>query len=453
VNKSLTVIIAACRIYHVALATVIDTFKLRWHNDIMLELFSVKNYRNLILDEPVTLKALNVFIGPNGAGKSNLFESTRFLSDSLQNGMHKAFQDRGGASSILNKNLPLPSEITFKWQFSAIEAISQGIPVEYLLEMQLLQNLSFEIKKERLQEIRPRRAGAERNWIYLDFSYGHGVVNRYDDIVPTGFEQRDLYKRENIGDEVSEQKDRVLPNELAMKEIASRTAYPALHYIRSEVSSWAFYNGNNMNVSAIQNQPSLIDPLQYYLSAGGENLAIMLYNLTSRDEEGFESILHRILTALCEDFEDLKFPLLDSNHIEMRWKSKNFRNKPLTLKELSDGTIRMLCWIAILAHPKPSSLICIDEPELGLHPAWIPILADLIKSASKRSQILVATHSPDLLDYFSDRLDDILVTESDEHGMAVFRRLDTEELSHWLEKFRLGEMYRKREPVIGGWPY
>lgn len=308
--------------------------------------------------------------------------------------------------------------------------------------MQLLQNLSFEIKKEKLHEITPRKVTEVRNWIYLDFSYGHGVVNKYEDVFPTGFEQKDL-----------QQKDAVLPNELAMKEISSRTMYPALHHIRSEVSSWAFYNGNNMNVSAIQNQPSLIDPLQYYLSSGGENLAIMLYNLTSRDEEGFESILHRILKALYEDFKDLKFPLLDSNHIEMRWKSDNYENKNLTMKELSDGTIRMLCWIAVLAHPKPSPLICIDEPELGLHPAWIPILADLIKSASKKSQILVATHSPDLLDYFSDRPEDVLATESNEHGMAAFRRLDPDELSHWLKKFRLGEMYRKREPVIGGWPY
>jgi len=403
----------------------------------MLQKFFVSNYRNLAISEPLHFTGLNIFIGPNGAGKSNLFEALKFLPDSFQNGLHKAFLDRRGPSSVLNKNLTLPNELLFKWIFSPIPAISRGINIEYLLNLQIFSDMSFAIQKEALQEERPRRSLEQQPWKYMDFSQGHGVVNVYDEVTPRGFEQ----------------KDTVSPSELAIREISSRTSYPALYQIRSEISSWAFYNGNNMSINLIQDRPAEIDPLQYHLSSTGENLAIMMFNLISRDEAGFESALHRTLTALCDDFEDLKFPLLDSNHIEMRWKSRNIKTKPLTLKELSDGTIRMLCWIAVLTHPSPSPLICIDEPELGIHPAWIPILADLIKSAARKTQVIIATHSPDLLDHFSDSPDNVVVTETGENGMAIFRRLCAEELTEWLQKYRLGELYRRRESVLGGWPY
>ncbi len=402
----------------------------------MLEKFSVNNYRNIKMDEVLSLDGLNIFIGPNGAGKSNLFEALKFASDCLRNGLHKAILDRRGITSILNKSKNLPSSICFNWQFSPIPMFSKNISIEYLLDLDVQREMTFQINKEALQEVKPRKSNENDPWKYLEFRYGHGVLNRYENNMPTGFIQ----------------KDTVSPNELVLKEISSRVDYPALFEVRSEVMSWRFYNGNNMSINTIQDNPADIDPLELYLSSNGDNLAMVFSNLISKDEEGFEAKLYRVLQALFDDFGSLKFPFIDSNHLEMRWKNKSSK-KPLTLNELSDGTIRMLCWIAILAHPSPPPLLCIDEPELGIHPAWIPILGDLIKSAAEKSQVLIATHSPDLLDCFSDVSENIIVIEADEKGMALFNRLDIDELQEWLKKYKLGELFRNREAVIGGWPY
>jgi predicted ATPase len=112
----------------------------------------------------------------------------------------------------------------------------------------------------------------------------------------------------------------------------------------------------------------------------------------------------------------------------------------------------MLCWIVALTSSNPADLICIDEPELGIHPAWLPILADLIKEASTRTQVIVSTHSPELLDEFTDQAQKVVVCSENEQGRAVFERLDKEELLEWLERYRLGEMFRSGHPELGGWP-
>ena len=114
---------------------------------------------------------------------------------------------------------------------------------------------------------------------------------------------------------------------------------------------------------------------------------------------------------------------------------------------LSDGTIRYICMLAILCHPDPPPLICIEEPELGLHPDILPTLATLIKDASERCQLIVTTHSDALIDELTDIPDSVLVCEK-ESGVTSVRRLDSSQLQEWLEKYTLGELWRKGE--IGG---
>jgi predicted ATPase len=114
---------------------------------------------------------------------------------------------------------------------------------------------------------------------------------------------------------------------------------------------------------------------------------------------------------------------------------------------LSDGTLRYLCLLAVLCHPNPPPLICIEEPELGLHPDVLPTLADLLKEASTRTQLIVTTHSDVLVDAMSDQPESVLVAEKGEHGTTL-TRLDAEKLKPWLEKYRLGQLWTRGE--IGG---
>jgi predicted ATPase len=114
---------------------------------------------------------------------------------------------------------------------------------------------------------------------------------------------------------------------------------------------------------------------------------------------------------------------------------------------LSDGTLRYLCLLSILCHPKPPTLVCLEEPELGLHPDVLPTLAELLKEASERSQIIVTTHSDVLVDALTDQPETVLVAERSATGTTL-TRLDAEKLRPWLEKYRLGQLWTRGE--IGG---
>jgi predicted ATPase len=114
---------------------------------------------------------------------------------------------------------------------------------------------------------------------------------------------------------------------------------------------------------------------------------------------------------------------------------------------LSDGTLRYLCLLAILCDPNPPPLICIEEPELGLHPDILPKVADLLRAASARTQIIVTTHSDILVDSMTDTPDAVVVC-SKQHGETTLERLKPDDLREWLEKYRLGQLWMKGE--IGG---
>jgi len=114
---------------------------------------------------------------------------------------------------------------------------------------------------------------------------------------------------------------------------------------------------------------------------------------------------------------------------------------------LSDGTLRYLAILTLLCDPSPPPLIVLEEPELGLHPDMLPTLARLLADASTRTQLVVTTHAPGLVDAFSDNPEAILVCERDENGTHI-ERLDATHLAPWLEKYRLGELWARGQ--IGG---
>ena len=122
-------------------------------------------------------------------------------------------------------------------------------------------------------------------------------------------------------------------------------------------------------------------------------------------------------------------------------------NYTVPATRLSDGTIRYICLLAILCHPDPPPLVCIEEPELGIHTDIIPLLATLLKEASRRTQLIITTHSDVLVDELTDMPESVLVCEK-EKGCTSMKRLDRERLKGWLEKYSLGELWRKGE--IGG---
>jgi predicted ATPase len=116
---------------------------------------------------------------------------------------------------------------------------------------------------------------------------------------------------------------------------------------------------------------------------------------------------------------------------------------------LSDGTLRYLCLLAILCHPDPPPLICLEDPEIGLHPDVLPRLGDLLIEASQRTQLIVTTHSDILVSALSEVPEAVVVCERDDAGTHL-RRLDKESLDEWLKKYTLGGLWCMGE--LGGNP-
>ena len=114
---------------------------------------------------------------------------------------------------------------------------------------------------------------------------------------------------------------------------------------------------------------------------------------------------------------------------------------------LSDGTLRYLCLLAILCDPEPPPLICIEEPELGLHPDILPKFGDLLRAASQRTQIIVTTHSDILVDTMTESPDPVVVCAKNQ-GQTSMERLNAADLAEWLKRYRLGQLWTKGE--IGG---
>jgi len=183
-----------------------------------------------------------------------------------------------------------------------------------------------------------------------------------------------------------------------------------------------------------------------YLRPDASNLAAFLLQLKKKHEREYSSIREVIQLAapFFDDFwlreED------DEDDILLEWREKG-SDYPFHPSQISDGTLRFICLATALLQPDPPSTILLDEPELGLHPYALTLLAGLIQKASKQTQVIVSTQSAPLIDHFEP--EDIVVVER-QNGKSIFKRLDKAGLKAWLDDYSLGELWQKN--VFGGRP-
>ena len=177
------------------------------------------------------------------------------------------------------------------------------------------------------------------------------------------------------------------------------------------------------------------------------NLAAYLYLLQEKHEVAFRQIEEHVrLMAPFFDRFLLAPSRLNQNRIKLEWRQKG-SDTYFDAYSLSDGTLRFICLATLLLQPSPPALILLDEPELGLHPYAIRILAEMLEAAARRSQVLLATQSVTLLNQFAPA--DVLVAEN-VNGATTFKPLDEKALERWLADFSLGELWEKN--VLGGRP-
>ena len=176
------------------------------------------------------------------------------------------------------------------------------------------------------------------------------------------------------------------------------------------------------------------------------------HNLIQQDID-FEDSINQAMKSILPKTRRLRPIRSGRLSLTVEWYFEDTK-EPFYLSEMSDGTVRMLCWATILHSPLLPSLLVIDEPELGLHVSWMPILAEWIKQASRKTQIIITTHSPDLLDHFTDCLENVYCFYSEDKTHFSMKTLSQEMLDEKLkEGWELGDLYRVGDPTVGGWPW
>ena len=372
--------------------------------------------------EAFELRDLNVLIGPNGSGKSNLIEALELLS-ATPHDFAATVRDGGGPAEWLWKGgeAARPAEIEAVLESGA----PRGRPLRYRLTFTAVQS-RLEILDEAVEEAErdPGRPDAPDVYFYYRFQDGRPVLNVRDhagDMVERRLQREDLLPDQSV---LAQRKD---PEHYPEVTWAGRTL-GAIHTFRE----WTFGR------YAPLRQPQPADLPEDRLLPDSRNLALVLNQI----EHAGEIRLNQLLRQFFPRFERMS-TRVSGGTVQFYLHESGFR-APIPATRLSDGTIRFIAILAILLSPSPPPLVCIEEPELGLHPDAVALLADLLVDASERTQLVVTTHSDALVSALTNQPDAIVACERPGAG-TVLRRLDPERLATWLEDYRLGDLWRMGE--------
>lgn len=432
-------------------------------NQPILQFIENKNYKNLSLPHPVELDNLNIFIGSNGSGKSNFISCLKFLKDCLTTipdasrgvSSFETAVNNIGSQRILDNRVESPAVINFSYCFSQI---SQNDKHEKSTILTL--NLFIDRKTNKVviseeflssgQNLSKLEPQPFYYYKFHDQQVGKGVVSVFDQSNQNStshFERLDNIPTNSLGLTIL---PRLLENSQYSYE--NTPAYRTRRDLVDFISKWQFYNANNMDLTEIRESTPKIGGSDIYLSVSGNNLPLVLDNLIQENID-FEDSINQAMRAILPKTRRLRTIYFSHLTLTIGWYFED-TNEPFYLSEMSDGTVRMLCWATILHSPVLPSLLVIDEPELGLHVSWMPILAEWIKQAARKTQIIITTHSPDLLDHFTDCLENIYCFYSENQTHFSMKRLNQEMLNDKLEEgWELGDLYRVGDPTVGGWPW
>jgi len=370
--------------------------------------------------QELELRPLNVIIGPNGSGKSNFIEAIDLLRATPRD-ILTPIRNGGGVRDWLWKGAAKPSPTA---TINAVLEYPAGpVDMRYILSFTEV-GQRFGILDERLESAQP--VGSNIPYFFYKHENGHAVLNVK-------------------GEELRLQREAIDLTSSILAQRKDPDQYPGLTWLGNTFDKIRLYRDWHFGPDSPARMAQQTDMPNYWLESDidprNQNLWLVLTNL-----RGMPEVKQKLLDSLrvlydgIDDFGvhieggTVQVFLQEGRHI-------------IPANRLSDGTLRYLFLLAILCHPNPPPLVCIEEPEIGLHPDLLPTLASLLIDASERTQLIVTTHSDVLVDTLNDRPEAIVVAEKGENGTTL-KRLDAEALKPWLEKYRLGQLWTSGE--IGG---
>jgi predicted ATPase len=355
------------------------------------------------------LNNLNVFIGANGSGKSNFVSFFKMLQFMIETDGLKLYVARnGGAENFFHYGYLSTQEIKANMDF-----INKGGTNFY----------SMTLSK-----------GAGDTLIFSDEKIGYSQRGRLPKNPPI-----------SLGGGHSDTR----LNSIGINDSQYGKYYETIKVIKSTMRKWRFFQFHDTTPNSYIRGTSKVGDCNYLRDNGG-NLAAFLYMLRDKYPNEYKMILLTVrhMAPFIEDF------ILEREYggdsILLKWREFGNSNYTFSANQMSDGTLRLIALVTLLMQPNSFStprLICIDEPELGLHPAAIELLGSLLKQTAQHSQIIISTQSPALVDCFE--VDDVVVVNRKE-GESIFERLDTQKYQNWLEEYTVSELWNTN--IFGGRP-
>ncbi len=372
-----------------------------------IEALRVKNFKTFKDIKLSNLPAISVFIGANGTGKTTLFDVFGFLRDSLQDNVKVALQKRGGFKEVVTRGETGPIEIEIKFR----EDAGKTSPlVTYSLTINL-ENHQPVVEREILKY---RRGQKGKPWHFLDFSKGKGdaITN-----------EENYADKESKEEKVQQQVDS--PDILALKGLGQFQRFKAANNFRRLIESWHvsdFHIGDA--------RPSQEAGYAEHLSTRGENMPLVAQYLYENHPDIFQHIL-KIMAERVPGVSKVEATNTDDGRILLKFQDGSFKD-PFIARYVSDGTIKMFAYLLLLHDPKPHPLLCVEEPENQLYPSLFCGLVEEFRNyADKGGQVMISTHSPDVLNYIE--LNEIFCL-SKKQGITVIMRASENELLVNLSK-------------------
>ena len=361
----------------------------------ILEKLKIKNFKS-IRDQELALGPLNVFIGGNGSGKSNLIEIFQFLREIVNQNLSGYTIKKGGADSLLYFGRKTSKEMEFFLEFG-------------------------EGNKSNAYEVSLESTDDNGLFISHETAYYH-EKNRY----------RKPY-------------DRTVSAGSKESKLKQETHKSARQVVRDMDSYRVYHFHDTSDTAAIKGICDVED--NRFLRPQGENLGAFLFWMKEKMSDHFATIQDSVrqIAPFFGEFT-LSPSKLNTEKIRLEWKERG-SDTYFNAYSLSDGTLRFICLATLLLQPQLPAVVLVDEPELGLHPAAVTLVADLLSSAANRTQVIVATQSVTLINQFEP---DHVWTVDREDNQSVFRHLSRADMTEWLDDYALGELWEKN--VLGARP-
>lgn len=346
-------------------------------------------------------------IGANGTGKTSVLDIVSLLANSAKGNLSGTMTDLAGLASVLTYDYAQELRLGVSMQ------VPHYSPLDYLIEIKP-QGVAYVIAAETLSQ--KRRADLPP-FLHID---SRGLDIRYYE---------------------AGQKKLMRPNwehnalETSLAQVPKMFREP--EEFRNRLASFTFYHVLNVAPRSPVRLPQPMQPAKLP-GQNGEDLVSCLFYLRETERERFDAI-EDALRAAFPGFERLEFPPVAAGTLALACRERGF-SKHFYMHQLSEGSLRFLWLAALLQSPGLTALTLIDEPEVSLHPELLKLLADLMREASKRTQLLVATHSEQLIRFLDPK--EVLTMNIDEDGTTAVNWADDLDLDDWLKEYSLDELWR-----------